>query len=58
MPEQVARNFDLFRWAPGAKPGGIGLGLAIDTFVEAQGGRMAAANRFGGGVFSYLYAAS
>ena len=42
--------FDLFHRAPNAKPGGTGLGLAIvKGFVEAQGGRVAAANRDGGG---------
>jgi two-component system sensor histidine kinase KdpD len=52
--EQVPRIFDLFHRAPGAKTGGIGLGLAIvKGFVEAQGGRVAAANRpDGGALFS------
>ena len=46
-PERV---FDLFHRAPGAKPGGAGLGLAIvKGFVEAQGGRVHAANRPDGG---------
>jgi len=53
-PELVSRIFDLFHRAPGAKPGGIGLGLAIvKGFVEAQGGRVLASNRPGGGaIFS------
>jgi len=40
----------LFHRAPTAKPGGTGLGLAIvKGFVEAQGGRVWAENRPGGG---------
>jgi len=51
---QVDRVFDLFHRAPGAKPGGTGLGLAIvKGFVEAQGGRVLAGDRPGGGaIFS------
>jgi two-component system sensor histidine kinase KdpD len=42
--------FDLFHRTADAKPGGTGLGLAIvKGFVEAQGGRVQAANRAGGG---------
>ncbi len=55
LPEgQVERIFNSFHRAPGAKPGGTGLGLTIvKGFVEAQGGRVWAANRPGGGaVFS------
>lgn len=49
-PDQLERIFDPFHRAPGAKPGGAGLGLAIvKGFVEAQGGRVSAWNRSGGG---------
>jgi len=48
--DQLDRVFDLFHRAPTAKPGGTGLGLAIvKGFVEAQGGRVWAENRPGGG---------
>jgi two-component system sensor histidine kinase KdpD len=47
---ELERIFDLFHRTAGAKPGGTGLGLAIvKGFVEAQGGRVQAANRAGGG---------
>ena len=48
--DQLDRIFELFHRLPGAKPGGTGLGLAIvKGFVEAQGGRVQAANRTGHG---------
>jgi two-component system sensor histidine kinase KdpD len=47
---ELERIFDLFHRASDAQPGGTGLGLAIvKGFVEAQGGRVEAANRAGGG---------
>lgn len=49
-PAEIDRIFDMFHRAPQARPGGTGLGLAIvKGFVEAQGGRVAASNRPGGG---------
>jgi len=49
-PELQTRIFDKFFRAPDAPAGGSGLGLAIvKGFVEAQGGRISAANRPGGG---------
>jgi two-component system sensor histidine kinase KdpD len=48
--EEIERIFDLFHRGPATKPGGTGLGLAIvKGFIEAQGGRVQAANRPGGG---------
>ncbi len=48
--KDVERIFDLFHRAADARPGGTGLGLAIvKGFVAAQGGRVQAANRAGGG---------
>jgi two-component system sensor histidine kinase KdpD len=48
--------FDLFHRAPNAKPGGTGLGLAIvKGFVEAQGGRVRAGNRAGGGAIFRIF---
>jgi two-component system sensor histidine kinase KdpD len=48
--EQLDRIFDSFHRASNATPGGLGLGLAIVRgFVEAQGGRVNAVNRQGGG---------
>ncbi len=48
--DQIERIFDPFHRAPNAPPGGTGLGLHIvKGFVEAQGGRVLAANRAGGG---------
>lgn len=54
--EHLDDIFDLFHRAPNAKPGGTGLGLAIvKGFIEAQGGRVQAANRMhGGAVFSSI----
>jgi two-component system, OmpR family, sensor histidine kinase KdpD len=47
---EFERVFDLFHRGPEAKPGGTGLGLPIvKGFVEAQGGRVTASNRAGGG---------
>lgn len=47
---ELERVFDLFHRGPDAKPGGTGLGLPIvKGFIEAQGGRVTAANRAGGG---------
>jgi len=59
-PDQVERIFDLFHRSPTARPGGTGLGLAIvKGFVEAQGGRIQAANRpSGGAVFTIWMPAS
>jgi two-component system sensor histidine kinase KdpD len=59
-PDQVERIFDSFHRAPGARPGGTGLGLTIvKGFVQAQGGQIRAANRPGGGaVFSVCLPAS
>ncbi len=48
--DQIERIFDLFHRASSARPGGTGLGLAIvKGFIEAQGGRVQAANRPEGG---------
>lgn len=49
-PGELERVFDLFHRGPDARPGGTGLGLPIAKgFVEAQGGRVTAMNRSGGG---------
>jgi two-component system sensor histidine kinase KdpD len=49
-PESEGRIFDKFYRAPGAPAGGTGLGLSIvKGFVEAQGGRVRAQIRDGGG---------
>ena len=46
----IPRIFDKFYRAPGAAAGGTGLGLSIvKGFVEANGGRVGAANRPAGG---------
>ena len=49
-PESLPRLFDKFYRAPGASTGGTGLGLSVvKGFVEAQGGKISAVNRAGGG---------
>ncbi len=49
-PDILPHIFEKFFRTPGAPTGGSGLGLTIAKgFVEAQGGRLAAANRPGGG---------
>jgi len=49
-PAALPRIFDKFYRAPAAPAGGTGLGLSIvKGFVEAQNGRVEAANRPGGG---------
>ncbi len=54
--ESLSRIFDKFYRAPGALTGGTGLGLSIvKGFVEAQGGRVSAENRAGGGASFTLY---
>ena len=55
-PESLPKIFDKFYRAPGALTGGTGLGLSIvKGFVEAQGGRVSAENRPGGGAVFTLY---
>ena len=47
---ELEHVFDVFHRLPNSKPGGVGLGLAIvKGFVEAQGGRVSAANGANGG---------
>ena len=49
-PEDVGKVFQKFYRGSPQNPGGLGLGLAIaEGFIEAQGGRIAAANAPGGG---------
>jgi len=53
---EIDRVFEVFHRLPNAKPGGIGLGLAIvKGFVEAQGGRVRAANGMNGGAIFNIY---
>ena len=53
---EIAHIFDLFHRLPNSKPGGTGLGLAIvKGFVEAQGGRVQAANSVNGGAIFNIY---
>ncbi len=55
-PEAIARIFEKFYRAPGAATGGSGLGLSIARgFVEAQQGRVLAANQPGGGAIFSLF---
>src|SRR5579884_418894 len=55
-PDSIARIFEKFYRAPGAVTGGTGLGLSIvKGFVEAQGGRVQAANRPDCGAAFTLY---
>ena len=57
-PDQLERIFDPFQRGGTTKPGGVGLGLAIvKGFIDVQGGRVIAANRDPGAVFTiYLNA--
>ena len=49
-PDDMPRIFERFWRAPGGKGGGAGLGLAIaHSIVDLHGGRIAVANREGGG---------
>ena len=49
-PESLARVFEKFYRGPRARAGGVGLGLSlVKGFIEAQGGRVRAENRSGGG---------
>ena len=59
-PGEIDRIFELFHRLPNSKPGGTGLGLAIvKGFVEAQGGRVRAANgAHGGAIFNIFLPAS
>ena len=55
-PGESERIFELFHRLPNSKPGGTGLGLAIvKGFVEAQGGRVQAANGMNGGAIFNIY---
>jgi len=49
-PNSLPRIFDKFYRVPNSRTGGTGLGLSlVKGFVEAQGGRVSAENRPGGG---------
>ena len=49
-PESIPRIFDKFFRGPNAPTGGTGLGLSlVKGFIEAQGGRVTAANQISGG---------
>jgi two-component system sensor histidine kinase KdpD len=55
-PDIMERIFDKFYRAPNAPAGGTGLGLSlVKGFVEAQGGRVRAVNRKGGGAIFAIY---
>ncbi len=55
-PEAIPRIFDKFFRARGAPTGGTGLGLSlVKGFVEAQGGRVTAENRLGGGALFTIH---
>lgn len=55
-PGELERVFEIFYRTRAARPGGTGLGLAIVRgFIEAQGGRVTAANRPGGGALFAIY---
>lgn len=55
-PDALPYIFDKFYRAPAAPAGGTGLGLAIvKGFVEAQGGRVEAANQAQGGACFRIY---
>lgn len=50
-PDALPRIFDKFYRAPGARRGGVGLGLSITRgLVEAHGGKITAENRTRGGL--------
>ena len=57
LPEQeLERIFDKFYRVPGSPAGGTGVGLSIvKGFVEAQGGRVHAANRDAGGAMFTVF---
>jgi len=54
--DELEHIFDVFHRLPNSKPGGVGLGLAIvKGFVEAQGGRVTAANGVKGGALFNIW---